>query len=525
MIEGVYVEALKLPFSKGMATDYGEHLMPPSYSPFSKNVRVNNSTIVRRKWYRKIASVNNNTPVKNLISAWGHLYAIVWTTFYEVDLEDWTFTQKITDVWDNVSAVVFWNYIILCNGEDDGRVFDIAQDTAVPMTHMYSGAKPRFWETYWYSTFLVWGGENKNILYKSMEWGWQIVESDDPWDERDPKNVYNYTWDGSVRYSFRSNITWIVANRENLFVFTENSIEVMGDAQAPWGYMTLIAQPIAWQNVPANPRMIVKADDLIFFRTRDNMMKSIWYVQWISELVIWEVSHRSDLSMKQFCEWLDEDQSESFGYYNRKDKTVHWHLRQKWEPFPNVVLVYDLWNDTFYIDTNKFFKCQVNHGVKYYTWDASVQTVYEDNVWDLDNGNPIQWERRTALFTMWSPDYRKEFRQVNVYWEKDEDVEISVYVLVDGKEVFQWAIEKHWLPISWLASKPLATKPIWFEFEKSERKTFEYLISRGSLRYRGKNIQVIFRWETTWDFCLSWLEIWYKNLYDSNVSDKAKKRK
>jgi hypothetical protein len=52
--------------------------MPPSYSPFSKNVRVNNSTIVRRKWYRKIASVNNNTPVKNLISAWWHLYAIVW---------------------------------------------------------------------------------------------------------------------------------------------------------------------------------------------------------------------------------------------------------------------------------------------------------------------------------------------------------------------------------------------------------------------------------------------------------------
>jgi hypothetical protein len=190
-----------------------------------------------------------------------------------------------------------------------------------------------------------------------------------------------------------------------------------------------------------------------------------------------------------------------------------------------VVLVYDLSNDTFYIDTNKFFRCQVNHGVKYYTWDASVQTIYEDNVWDLDNGNPIQWERRTALFTMWSPDYRKEFRQVNVYWEKDEDVEISVYVLVDGKEVFQWAIEKHGLPISWLASKPLATKPIWFEFEKSERKTFEYLISRGSLRYRGKNIQVIFRWETTWDFCLSWLEIWYKNLYDSNVSDKAKKRK
>jgi hypothetical protein len=32
-----------------MATDYGEHLMPPSYGTLSKNVRVNNSTLVRRK--------------------------------------------------------------------------------------------------------------------------------------------------------------------------------------------------------------------------------------------------------------------------------------------------------------------------------------------------------------------------------------------------------------------------------------------------------------------------------------------
>lgn len=525
MIQWVHIEAIKLPFAKGMATDYGEHLMPPSYGTLSKNVRVNNSTLVRRKWYKKIASVNNNTPIKNLISCLWHLYAIVGDKLYEVDLSAWTFTQKMTGLEHEVNTVVFGSFIIICDWNSDWRVFDVSQDVEVPMTHQYPGAKPRFWESYWYSTFLVWWWSNSNILYKSMEWWGAIVEGEDPWDERDPKNVYNYTGDGSVRYSFRSPITGIVANRESLFVFTENSIEVMQDAQAPWWYMTLIAQPIAGTNVPANPRMIVKADDLIFFRTKDNMMKSISYVQWISELLIWEVTHRAELSMRQFCDGLDDDQSNAFWYYNRKEKTVHWHLKEKWEPFPNVVLVYDIGTDSFYIDTNKFFNCQVNHWTRYFVWDASVQTIYEDSIGDNDNGNPIQWERRTALLTMWSPDYRKEFRQVNIYGERDEDAEIYVYVLVDGKEVFEGTIEKTWLPIDGIATKPLATKPIAFEYQKPEMKNFEYLISRGSLRYRGKNIQVIFRWESAWDFCLTGIEIWYKNLYDSNVSDKAKKRK
>lgn len=526
MIEGVHVEPIKLPFAKGMVTDYGEHLMPPSYWIMSKNVRVSNSTLVRRKWYRKIASVNNNTPIKNLVSCLWHLYAVVGETFYEIDLEDGTFTQKITGLEYAVSTVVYWPFIIICDWESDWRVFDVNQDTEVPMTDMYSGAKPRFWESYWYSTFLVWWGTNNNILYKSMEWGWIIVESEDQEDERDPKNVYNYTGNWSCRYSFRSPITGIVANRENLFVFTENSIEIMSDAEVTsWWYMTLISQPIAGTNVPANPRMIVKADDLIFFRTKDNMMKSISYMQWVSELMIWEVTHSTDLSMKQFCESLDEDQSDAFWYYNRKEKAVYRHLKERWEPYPNVVLVYDIGTQSFYIDTNKFFSCQVNHGFRYFVWDASIQTVYEDCVGDNDNWNPILWERKSALFTMWSPDYRKEFRQVNIYWEKDEDAEILVYVLVDGKEVFEWRIGESWLPISGTASKPLASKPLAFEFQPTSKKTFEYLISRWSLRYRGKNIQLIFRWESTGDFCLTGIEIWYKNLYDSNVSDKAKQRK
>lgn len=535
MLEDVKVKSIELPFAKGMVTDYGTHLMPSSYSPYSKNVRVNNSTIVKRKGYKKVASVNNNVPISNLISAWGKLFAIVWVDLYEIDPEAGTYTLRLAEVWavwDEIYGVSYWQFLVITNGSDAWRVWDTKDNVARALTDVYDDMYPRFWATFAHNIYLVWGWNFSNVVFKSRAGiAEQAIDnqSEDSTAEHvsdvwQPENIYNFTWPGSALYAYASKITGIISNNSSLFVFTETSIEQMDIAEGVWWVMTIKSIPIAGQNVPANPRMIVKADDLIFFRTKDNMMKSIWYVQWITDVVVGEITHRSNLSMKAFCETLDEDQSSSFWYYNRKEKTVHWHLKQKGEPFPNVVLVYDVWTNSFFIDTNKYFRCEVNHGTKYYVWDSSVQTVYEDDVGDTDNGNPIQWERKTALYTMWSPDYRKEFRIVNVYWEKDDDVWIDITVVIDGKEVFTWLIQPVWLPMSWTASKATATKPIAFEYDEPSLKPFEYLITRGSLRYRGKNIQIIFRWESSWDFCLSGLEIWYKDLYDAKMADKAKKK-
>nr|DAS95552.1 MAG TPA: hypothetical protein [Caudoviricetes sp.] len=39
-------------------------------------------------------------------------------------------------------------------------------------------------------------------------------------------------------------------------------------------------------NEPANPKMIVKADDRVFFWTKENMMKSLNYMQGVTETAI-----------------------------------------------------------------------------------------------------------------------------------------------------------------------------------------------------------------------------------------------
>lgn len=236
--------------------------------------------------------------------------------------------------------------------------------------------------------YLAGSGEKSNVLYKSRAGR-----------KEEPNNILDFTGAGSEELYFRSKITGIVGTREQLFVRTEDTIEIIQQSEIG-GVRNLISIPIAGMNEPANPNMIVTADDKIFFWTKENMMKSLNYVQGVSETAVGDVSHREDMSIKDFIDSLDEDQSTSFGYYHRKNKTIHWHLRPKGEPYTTVVLVYDLDTDSFLIDTNKFFTCIVNHKLGYYAGSANEHVVYQDEYGNADDGQAIQWERRTPWMAL-----------------------------------------------------------------------------------------------------------------------------
>lgn len=534
MIEWVKVQELKFPFAKWLVMDSWSHLLPSSYTPYCKNIRVKNSTTTARKWYKRHAVSNNTYPVTAMCNVIWHLYVVVNWELLRVWVNSWQFIQPWVQVLhlEEASLLSFSNYLFLLDGSSKWRVMDTwwypwgdTDDEHTPINiNIYDYAYPRFWVTHQYAVYLAWWNTNSNVLYKSA-WAVDRNEAeDDPQDIWNPEDVYDFTWPWSIRYNFKSAITWMVSNRENLFVFTEDSIEVVDMVEWVWGLQTLISKPIAWRNALPNHKMVVAADDRIFFWNTDNMMKSINYIQWVTDINIGDISHRPDLSIKDFCATLDENQKTSFWWYHRPTHTVHWHLRQKWETVPNVVLVYDIENDSFYIDNNKFFSCVEDVESKYFAGSPFEQLVYLTETWNLDDWQPIERERRTPILTMWSPNYRKMFRQVNVYWEKQEDVKITVIVTVDKQEIFEWEIKETWYAVNGTATVPIATKPIAFEYEEPEVREFEYLISRGSLRKKWKNIQVIFKWSSTGTFCLSWMEIWYKDLYDSNVSDKAIKK-
>lgn len=114
---------------------------------------------------------------------------------------------------------------------------------------------------------------------------------------------------------------------------------------------------------------------------------------------------------------------------------------------------------------------------------------------------------------------------MNIYWEKDDDVDIMVTVLVDWQTAFNGTIQASGGGLSWTASTPVWDSQVAFETRPWGLKPFEYIITRWNMRARWKNIQIVFSGTSNWDFCLSWIEIWYKDLYDTKWSDRAKPNK
>lgn len=520
MIEDITITSLKAPFSKWIVMDKGVHLMPEQYTPYAKNIRIKNATTTKRKWYMRVANgasahideITNLVATEsallavceNTVTWYDELYTVMFNAAQQLQL------YSATNIPHNSYIIRFWDYLI-CLQENSAKwyYFNVSDGSSWALT-ITDNAYFRFWEIYKHCVYLAWGKEYSNVLYRS-----RAANRDTP------ENILDFDDYGSDDLYFKSKIMWLAAIREQLFVFTEDTIEILWEWES-WGVLTITSVPIAWSNQPVNPKMVVKADDIVFFWTKENQMKSINYMQWVTETVVGDISHRQNLSIKNFIDTLDEDQSTSFWYYNRNEKTVHRHLRQKWEPNTNVVLVYDVSTDSFFIDTNKYFKCAAEYKNKYYTVSSFSPIVFEDNAWTTDDWTAIERTRKTALISVGSPDYRKEFRQVNVYGEKNDDVDIMVTVLVDWQTAFNGTIQASGGGISWLASDSLWNDMVAFETEWWGLKPFEYVITRGNMRARGKNMQIVFNGTSTWDFCLSGIEIWYKDLYDNKWTDKAK---
>ena len=526
MIEDIKITALKSPFSKWIVMDKGVHLMPEQYTPQAKNIRIRNSTTTKRNWYSRVAEKATETwesdvtdkYIDNMISDGDNLYALCDGKVYKVKFDDERTMELATGATFSSDVFIFkyWKYLFFLD-ENTAKWYSLDTTQITPSWTTWWAALTvsdnayfRFGEVYKQNVYLAWGRDKSNILYMSRAGT-----------KANPTNILDFNGSGSDALYFKSKIMWLSATREQLFVFTEDSIEIISYSESG-GVLTLVSVPIAWSNQPANPKMVVKTDDLVFFWTKDNQMKSLNYMQWVTERVVGDVSHRPNLSIKDFTDTLDEDQSTSFGYYDRAEKTIHWHLKQKWEPMPNVVLVYDMNTDSFFIDGNKYFRCVTSHKNKYYAGSSFATIVYQDNNWTTDDWTLIDRTRKTALISVGSPDYRKEFRQVNIYWEKEDWVDISVSVLVDWQVAFNWKIEASGGSPSGMASGMIWDDMVAFETNKWGLRPFEYIISRGNMRARGKNIQIIFSGNAVWDFCLSWIEIWYKDLYDNKKSDKAK---
>ncbi len=517
--EGITTINLKTPFARGLIADKGIHLVPESFCVWCKNIRTINGTTTVRKGYQKISNWPEGikSKIQGLVAVKGELYAICKGKFYKVDLKSGSLEEKTGTTFDEkeqTNFVVYNDFIFCLDGKNFPKVFNRKEGTftILDTSKIASGANPRFGTVFSANVYLAGGGENKNMLYISKG----ITKNT-------PTDSYDFVGTWSENLFFHSDIEAISSNKGKVYIFTANTIEVLTKDTVTVGSVTSrYTTPIAWENRVASSRSVVVADDRIFFFAKGNKVRALEFIPWVTDISVGDLSDRAGQSIQRFLDSLDEDQSSCFGYYNKEKKQVYFHLKEKWEPFNNVVLVYDVINDNFLIDTNKYFSDVEKCDGKYYAGSDTNGEIYLDDAGNMDNGQPIIWERRNAPLSFGNPNIRKEFREVNVYGEIEDWASIGVEVLVDGISKFKGNIKWETAEMAGTWSESLWGSPYNAEFSKNGMIPFEYGITAGNLRARGKKIELVYSGTWPWDFCLSWWSIGLIGLWDREISEKGK---
>ena len=185
--------------------------------------------------------------------------------------------------------------------------------------------------------------------------------------------------------------------------------------------------------------------------------------------------------------------------------------------------MYDPVYDSFYVDTNKFFGTSARLDNTYYCWSDVNPYIFIDNISKDDDWWAIVWERYSPNLSLWNPNLRKEFREINFFGEIDSITIINVEVFIDWLTVFAWAFSQNgqWMAGIWaypVAGITIAGQVPW---SPNTLTPFEKRITYTNLYGKGKKIQVLFSGQNKgWDFCLSGMSIKFKPICDSKTTDK-----
>ena len=475
-------------FSKWYIQPTGEYTMLSSFSPYCRNIRLNNQNTIVRPWFRTVAK-DETIVSKSIkwITSNENLYVALNSKLKSVDLTTGVYTDIGTLAGDyDYNFVNYGKYTICCDGVGYPYLYDGTTFSQYTSSNIDVTALPRFWDAFLNGVYLAWGGTNKNTLYLSRGVTYA-----------NPQYANDFIWTGSEKVYMKSNIVSLCATLNRLFIFTERDwIRYISKETtvSAWWLTATDTLPISGSsgNIPASHRAVVKADELVFFFTTTKQIKSLNYVQGITEVQVGNISERASQSIRDFMDTLDDDQSNCFGYFNWDTRTVHWHVKEKGMPFNNKVIVYDIINDTFLIDDNKFMSCATVHNSKYYTWSSINSYLFQDEVWFDDDWMEINRVRQTKNMNFWNQNLRKVFRGVGIVWQISPLWQIRVEVVIDWQSEHVSYINWPWLPSAWLWAVPQWSFPVWWEHYVSTLQSFQKYLSKWDIRVKWYVMKVIF---------------------------------
>jgi hypothetical protein len=133
--------------------------------------------------------------------------------------------------------------------------------------------------------------------------------------------------------------------------------------------------------------------------TKDLSIKTLNYVSGTIDPAIGELSDRKMVNIRRFLnDDLNADQSKAFAF--RIDTEIHRHLRSREGAFNDIVLIYDMENDSRLVDNNKFYSSMCKYNGLLYAGSCLNSSVFQDNVDNDDDGLAIPFEWKSMPLNM-----------------------------------------------------------------------------------------------------------------------------
>lgn len=473
-----------------------ESTLADKFSPYLRNTRLDWMASIIRPWHTLLTSFTDTTNPK-----WLGVYLRTnpandvmvvrsnesWTEKLVTVQEDWTknniTTSALISSDNKMTFNNIWDVIYCMNWSDDFWKLDWTTYTT-PTTGITNFA-PSYWVVFNSSLFCAGWSTNPNKVYKSV------------WDDYED---FSSTW--SDNFTFQEQITWLATNNETLFYFTQNSIASTwaSDVTDTWTTISYITRWLQVKWWAVNHHSIVNAWTNIFFVTPTNKICRVARWQNIDWFEVFEMSQRQYAWINKLMATLDNDQTDSFWYYLEQDNLIKWFFKSKWASFNDVCVVYDLIQDAFLIDNNKYFYDWVVFHNKNFTISHIENKIFQDEFWTDDEDSAIQFRYETKEFDLWIPTRKKEFWEARTYLAINENTSITQEIYVDWWLIDSKTIDKDNIPIttSWIWTKSIWTYAVWTWWLNYDDNLYyvDLIRTKWNLQVKGKKIRFVY---TCWE--------------------------
>lgn len=484
-------------FSKWFINDKSSIKQPYQMAQSVQNIRVNNKITTQRKGFITLINMWGATSIKSLYNYNNKLVFIYNWDIYITNtaltlatnlwvLNTWVNTK---DFWPSINS--YWDLLMIFNGW-------------IPQLYDWSTLSD-------ITTIDAWYLPNTAEIFSNSQWitnwTWSLIRSK-PAISTFPTNltIFNDVSESVIK-TVSSPVVALKSNIQALFIFTENQIYQFNDT-----YQTGTTPPAPvfnkiydWQG-PWSQNAVCAANNTVFYISKENKIKTINYQPWIPNSQVWDLSNLENNSIQEFIdEELNADQHLSTCQWYDKESLIKFNLRSKLSAYNDLVLIYDLKNNTWLLDSWKnFWTNWVMINWKSYVWSSTTGKIYEDEAWKNDDWLAMTCKRKTKIFDFWDQTIRKILRQLKIWGSINLNTQIKITCETDNVITKTEYIDKFLV----------SNDTFWIKVDNIKY-PFRKAVSRWDLY--EKWYAYSFNFEATWtdlDFTLETMNVWVWVVWD-----------